>query len=112
MMLHDPGLAASPPVRNNLEVGERNISLPFRFSVLDRQSLYKATVARPFSGEASPVASHSEANNKRSQAKPSRRIPLHRAWMISTDKFSSAGHNFLEERFRGAIFLCRPNAAQ
>ena len=48
MMGHEPGLAARPPVRNNLEVGERN-TLPFGFSAADRQSPYEARgAARSF----------------------------------------------------------------
>jgi hypothetical protein len=43
MMQHGPGLAASPPVRNNLEVGGIGI-LSLRFSALDGQSLYEAAV--------------------------------------------------------------------
>src|ERR1700737_3528422 len=42
MMQHGPGLAASPPVRNNLEVGRRGIFL--RFSSVGGQSLYEAAV--------------------------------------------------------------------
>jgi len=41
MMQHGPGLAASPPVRNNLEVGRRGI-LFLRFSAVGGQSLYEA----------------------------------------------------------------------
>jgi len=43
MMQHGPGLAASPPVRNNLEVGRRGI-LFLRFSAVGGQSLYEAAV--------------------------------------------------------------------
>jgi hypothetical protein len=43
MMHHGPGLAASPPVRNNLEVGRRGI-LFLRFSAVGGQSLYEAAV--------------------------------------------------------------------
>jgi hypothetical protein len=31
MMRHNPGLAASPPMRNNLEIGEEKYSSPFLF---------------------------------------------------------------------------------
>ena len=43
MMQHGPGLAASPPVRNNLEVGRRGI-LFLRFPAVGGQSLYEAAV--------------------------------------------------------------------
>src|ERR1700676_4507655 len=43
MMQHGAGLAASPPGRNNLEVGRRGI-LFLRFSVVGGQSLYEAAV--------------------------------------------------------------------
>src|ERR1700737_4236780 len=42
MMQHGPGLAASPPVRNNLEVGRRGIFL--RFSAVGGQTLSEAAV--------------------------------------------------------------------
>jgi hypothetical protein len=43
MMQHGPGLAASPPVRNNLEVERRGI-LFLRFSAVGGQSLQEAAV--------------------------------------------------------------------
>jgi hypothetical protein len=43
MMQHGPGLAASPPARNNLEVGRRGL-LFLRFSAVGGQSLYEAAV--------------------------------------------------------------------
>ena len=43
MMQRGPGLAASPPVRNNLEVARRGI-LFLRFSAVGGQSLYEAAV--------------------------------------------------------------------
>jgi hypothetical protein len=46
MMQPGPGLAASPPVRNNLEVGRRGILL-LTFSAVGGQSLYEAAVRVP-----------------------------------------------------------------
>ena len=58
MMQHGPGLAASPPVRNNLEVGRRGI-LFLRFSAVGGQSLYEAAVRVLLFEQRRPLGSHS-----------------------------------------------------
>src|ERR1700730_8745204 len=57
MMQHGPGLAASAPVRNNLEVGRRGI-LFLRFSAVRAQSLYEAAVRVLFFEQRRSAGSH------------------------------------------------------